>query len=260
MSQNTKNNPTEDAPTGNASPTPAAKRKPPKLRQKPPAEAAADDSGTPGSTGTPQPEMNDNVGDEKGTKGDKAPADNQTNGDAPQDEAQQEAEDESPGDDDPREGTAEEDDEQPEDDEDDPPPESPPTEEIGSPEPEPEREPDPPKRHYRPRRTVTRERERNAPPEVWGRHDQDQSGQQLSRLADVGQTTDQVGELAQDVGGKAVGEVGNTAGKALGALGGQSGEEDKGKEEQLRLRLDLNLDIEVQLKAKIHGDLTLQLL
>jgi hypothetical protein len=31
-------------------------------------------------------------------------------------------------------------------------------------------------------------------------------------------------------------------------------------EEQLRLRLDLNLDIEIQLKAKIYGDLTLQLL
>jgi hypothetical protein len=26
------------------------------------------------------------------------------------------------------------------------------------------------------------------------------------------------------------------------------------------LRLDLNLDLEIQLKAKIHGDLTLQLL
>jgi hypothetical protein len=70
--------------------------------------------------------------------------------------------------------------------------------------------------------------------------------------------------VAQDVGGKAVGTLGKTAGQALGGLtGGQTQEQGEGsgkKDEQLRLRLDLNLDIEVQLKAKIHGDLTLQLL
>jgi hypothetical protein len=32
------------------------------------------------------------------------------------------------------------------------------------------------------------------------------------------------------------------------------------KNDQLKLRLDLNLDVEVELKAKIRGDLTLQLL
>jgi hypothetical protein len=60
-----------------------------------------------------------------------------------------------------------------------------------------------------------------------------------------------------------VGQVGDTAGKALGGLtGGGGGEEEGGdsKGEQLRLRLELNLDIEIQLKAKIHGDLTLGLL
>jgi hypothetical protein len=32
------------------------------------------------------------------------------------------------------------------------------------------------------------------------------------------------------------------------------------KNDQLKLRLDLNLDVEIELKAKIRGDLTLQLL
>lgn len=34
----------------------------------------------------------------------------------------------------------------------------------------------------------------------------------------------------------------------------------KGSNDQLKLRLDLNLDVEIELKAKIRGDLTLQLL
>lgn len=32
------------------------------------------------------------------------------------------------------------------------------------------------------------------------------------------------------------------------------------KNDQLKLRLDLNLDVEIELKAKIRGDVTLQLL
>ena len=43
---------------------------------------------------------------------------------------------------------------------------------------------------------------------------------------------------------------------SAGQGGGEEDEEDK----ILKLRLDLNLDVYVKLKAKIHGDLTLQLL
>jgi hypothetical protein len=72
----------------------------------------------------------------------------------------------------------------------------------------------------------------------------------------------------QNTAGDAVGQVGDTAGKALGGLTGGGGQqqqqggkqEEEGGGEQLRLRLELNLDIEIQLKAKIHGDLTLGLL
>ncbi|KAE8422326.1 hypothetical protein BDV36DRAFT_280049 [Aspergillus pseudocaelatus] len=83
----------------------------------------------------------------------------------------------------------------------------------------------------------------------------------LGNVGDVGNTVNEAGELVQAVGSKAVNTVTDTAGKVVGgALSGGQSEDKKGKDEQLRLRLDLNLDIEVQLKAKIHGDLTLQLL
>jgi hypothetical protein len=83
----------------------------------------------------------------------------------------------------------------------------------------------------------------------------------LGNVDDLGNTVNEAGELVQAVGSKAVNSVGDTAGKVVGgALSSGDSEEKKGKDEQLRLRLDLNLDIEVQLKAKIHGDLTLQLL
>ena len=41
---------------------------------------------------------------------------------------------------------------------------------------------------------------------------------------------------------------------------GQGGSEEDEEDKILKLRLDLNLDVYVKLKAKIHGDLTLQLL
>jgi hypothetical protein len=41
---------------------------------------------------------------------------------------------------------------------------------------------------------------------------------------------------------------------------GQGGSEESEEDKILKLRLDLNLDVYVKLKAKIHGDLTLQLL
>jgi hypothetical protein len=41
---------------------------------------------------------------------------------------------------------------------------------------------------------------------------------------------------------------------------GQGGSEEDEEDKILKLRLDLNLDVYVKLKAKIHGDVTLQLL
>ncbi|KAG2414484.1 hypothetical protein HFD88_003675 [Aspergillus terreus] len=79
-------------------------------------------------------------------------------------------------------------------------------------------------------------------------------------VGEVGKTVNGAVDAAQDVGSKAVRSVGSTLGKVTSDAVASQGGEEKGKEEQLRLRLDLNLDIEVQLKAKIHGDLTLQLL
>jgi hypothetical protein len=45
-----------------------------------------------------------------------------------------------------------------------------------------------------------------------------------------------------------------------GPSAGQGGSEEEEQDKILKLRLDLNLDVYVKLKAKIHGDLTLQLL
>jgi acyl-CoA synthetase (NDP forming) len=53
----------------------------------------------------------------------------------------------------------------------------------------------------------------------------------------------------------AVNKVGETAGQAVG-----DDDKEEGKDQAISLRLDLNLDVYVKLKAKIHGDLTLQLL
>ncbi|KAL2815058.1 hypothetical protein BDW59DRAFT_166912 [Aspergillus cavernicola] len=211
-----------DAVAEGAARNPPHKRTPPKLRQKLPSEA--------------KPESSKNAQDDR----------------PPQDEAYLEAD----------EGYLEADEGVPSNE---PPsnaedareysPETQSTEEADLPAPEPQET-----RRLRPRRTIELDRERDAPPEVWRRGNQQASEQQLVQLDDVGNTLDQAEGLVRDVGTKAVGTVGRTAGQAVGALGTQSGEENKGKEEQLRLRLDLNLDIEVQLKAKIHGDLTLQLL
>ncbi|KAL4783854.1 hypothetical protein BJX76DRAFT_357640 [Aspergillus varians] len=246
MAENARRNATEDADATPATATPTMKRKPPKLRQKPPPEAAPEDSGDVGN-GDSRDETDSNARDGDTTRNE-LPAksegqneDRRQNGNHRSIEEMESEEPES-------ESNLE----------------SPPTEEIGppspspSPSPLPERELPKPKRS-RPRRTMTLEREGEALPEPRRRNKGRQSVQQLVQLDDIGQTTNQVGEVARDVGGKAVGEIGNTAGQALGGVVGKQ-EEGKGKDEQLRLRLDLNLDIEVQLKAKIHGDLTLQLL
>ncbi|KAL4882987.1 hypothetical protein BJY04DRAFT_216704 [Aspergillus karnatakaensis] len=85
--------------------------------------------------------------------------------------------------------------------------------------------------------------------------------QQLVQVDDVGDAVNGAGELVQDVGTKTVETVGDTAGGVVSSVGNAVGVRgNRSETEQLRLRLDLNLDIEVQLKAKIHGDLTLQLL
>jgi len=62
-----------------------------------------------------------------------------------------------------------------------------------------------------------------------------------------------------------VGQLGQTVPDANGTDFNQVAEttetvKNQESNDQLRLRLDLNLDIEIQLKAKIQGDLTLQLL
>jgi hypothetical protein len=107
------------------------------------------------------------------------------------------------------------------------------------------------------------DRPSTAPIENWHRRVRSRLGnQQLAPIeSDIaGRTVNSAVGAVQEVSSKAISSAGNTAGKALGDVVGVSQGEQKGKDEQVRLRLDLNLDIEVQLKAKIHGDLTLQLL
>ncbi|KAL5359458.1 hypothetical protein BJX96DRAFT_148488 [Aspergillus floccosus] len=115
-----------------------------------------------------------------------------------------------------------------------------------------------------PRQTTVAERPKTAPARNWQRRTRGQRGNQelvpLGGVGDVGKTVTGAVDSVQDVGSSAVRSAGDTVGKVAGTAVGASRGEEKGKEEQLRLRLDLNLDIEVQLKAKIHGDLTLQLL
>ncbi|GAQ02737.1 hypothetical protein ALT_0058 [Aspergillus lentulus] len=111
--------------------------------------------------------------------------------------------------------------------------------------------------------TAVIDRPSTAPIENWHRRVRRRRGnQQLAPIeSDIaGRTVDSAVGAVQEVSSKAISSAGNTAGKALGDVVGVSQGEPKGKDEQVRLRLDLNLDIEVQLKAKIHGDLTLQLL
>ncbi|KAF4221529.1 hypothetical protein CNMCM8980_002264 [Aspergillus fumigatiaffinis] len=113
------------------------------------------------------------------------------------------------------------------------------------------------------RQTAVIDRPSTAPIENWHRRVRSRRGnQQLAPIeSDIaGRTVNSAVGAVQEVSSKAISSAGNTAGKALGDVVGVSQGEQKGKDEQVRLRLDLNLDIEVQLKAKIHGDLTLQLL
>jgi hypothetical protein len=114
------------------------------------------------------------------------------------------------------------------------------------------------------KQTAVIDRPETAPVENWQRRVRGRRGTQqlvpIGDITDVGKTANRAVGTVHDVGSKAISSAGNTAGRALGEVVGVSQGEQKGKEEQLRLRLDLNLDIEVQLKAKIHGDLTLQLL
>ncbi|KAB8249252.1 hypothetical protein BDV35DRAFT_390337 [Aspergillus flavus] len=134
------------------------------------------------------------------------------------------------------------------------------TESVDAPSSGPEMQPEPQAAAPPPETRVEERPAQNIP-----RRRRRRQGQQemvpLGNVGDVGNTVNEAGELVQAAGSKAVNTVTDTAGKVVGgALSGGQSEEKKGKDEQLRLRLDLNLDIEVQLKAKIHGDLTLQLL
>ncbi|KAL4889420.1 hypothetical protein BDV59DRAFT_205254 [Aspergillus ambiguus] len=112
--------------------------------------------------------------------------------------------------------------------------------------------------------TAVIDRPKTTPVGNWQRRERGRRGNQqlvpVGDIGDVGKTVNGAVSSVQDVGSKAINTAGNTVGKTLGSAVGASQNEEKGKDEQLRLRLDLNLDIEVQLKAKIHGDLTLQLL
>lgn len=120
------------------------------------------------------------------------------------------------------------------------------------------------KRRPRGKRTIELTREKDQRPEIWENHKNTENDSQqllpLGDLGDIGNTVNEAGDLVRNVGAKAVDTVDNTAGKTIGSAVGSLQQEKEEKEEQLRLRLDLNLDMEVHLKAKIHGDLTLQLL
>lgn len=114
------------------------------------------------------------------------------------------------------------------------------------------------------RPTSVRDRPRTASVGNWQKQARGKRGNQdlvpLGGIDEVGKTVNGAVGAVHDVGSNAVRSAGNTLGKVTGDAVGSLANEEKGKDEQLRLRLDLNLDIEVQLKAKIHGDLTLQLL
>ncbi|KAL4901712.1 Alpha/Beta hydrolase protein [Aspergillus multicolor] len=92
------------------------------------------------------------------------------------------------------------------------------------------------------------------------------AGGQSQRLTRIKDSEDASGDMARNIHGKAVRTVGGVTDGVVGGVSGRSAggrevqERRGGSNEQLRLRLDLNLDVEVQLKAKIRGDLTLQLI
>ncbi|RDW61175.1 uncharacterized protein DSM5745_10673 [Aspergillus mulundensis] len=101
---------------------------------------------------------------------------------------------------------------------------------------------------------------------VLDRSDEGPGGQsqRITRIHGFGDTG---GEMVRNIRrqGRAVGTVGRAPGDVTDVTGRSVGgrevqERPKSRNEQLRLRLDLNLDLEVQLKAKIRGDLTLQLM
>ncbi|KAL4994703.1 hypothetical protein BDV10DRAFT_188748 [Aspergillus recurvatus] len=85
--------------------------------------------------------------------------------------------------------------------------------------------------------------------------------QQLMQIDDLGNSS---GEMVRDVQTKTVGTVNGAREGVIGSITRHGHErlqdQRTGSNEQLKLRLDLNLDLEVQLKAKIRGDLTLQLM
>ncbi|KAL4862324.1 hypothetical protein BDV12DRAFT_178970 [Aspergillus spectabilis] len=112
------------------------------------------------------------------------------------------------------------------------------------------------------KRAIVLEREVESSPESSPQNTQvTNQEQQLIQLDDVGNTVNGAGDLVREVGTKTAETVGQTARGVVGTVGNAAAVQGKRTEsEQLRLRLDLNLDVEVQLKAKIHGDLTLQLL
>ncbi|KAL6231074.1 hypothetical protein BDW75DRAFT_244233 [Aspergillus navahoensis] len=82
------------------------------------------------------------------------------------------------------------------------------------------------------------------------------------RLMQINDLENSSGEMVRDIQTREVGKVNGATEGVIGSITrherglqeGRTGNND------LTLRLDLNLDVEVQLKAKIRGDLTLQLM
>ncbi|KAL3431004.1 hypothetical protein BDV09DRAFT_201866 [Aspergillus tetrazonus] len=96
---------------------------------------------------------------------------------------------------------------------------------------------------------------------------QDGEGRESQRLMQINNLENPAGEMVRDTQTKTVKRVNGVKDGVIGSItrhGHERGlQERSGKtndNEQWRLRLDLNLDLEVQLKAKIRGDLTLQLM
>ncbi|KAL4733061.1 hypothetical protein BDV11DRAFT_200804 [Aspergillus similis] len=96
---------------------------------------------------------------------------------------------------------------------------------------------------------------------------QDGEGRESQRLMQINNLENPSGEMVRDTQTKTLKTVNGVRDGVTGSI--TRHEQERGlqepsgrtnKNEQLRLRLDLNLDLEVQLKAKIRGDLTLQLM
>lgn len=115
--------------------------------------------------------------------------------------------------------------------------------------------------------TPAHPRARNMQQQIILDRSQDGEGRESQRLMQINNLENPAGEMVRDTQRKTVKRVNGVKDGVIGSITRHDHErglqERSGKtndNEQLRLRLDLNLDLEVQLKAKIRGDLTLQLM